>query len=149
MRRGGVGAIASSPTLVGAITTLIVILAVFLAYNANNGLPFVPSYRISVQVPNAETLVKGNDVRIAGIRVGFVESVVPVAHENGRVTAQANLKLDKSIDPVPRGSTVVVRSRSALGLKYLEIDMSNSKRGYAQGSILPLRAARPNPVQFD
>ena len=33
---------AASPTLVGAITTLIVILAVFLAYNANNGLPFVP-----------------------------------------------------------------------------------------------------------
>ncbi len=67
------GAIASSPTLVGAITTLIVILAVFLAYNANNGLPFVPSYRISVQVPNPETLVKGNDVRVGGIRVGFVE----------------------------------------------------------------------------
>ena len=36
-RRAGV--IASSPVLVGAITTLIVILAVFLAYNANNGLP--------------------------------------------------------------------------------------------------------------
>ena len=66
MRRGGVGAIASSPVMVGAVTTLIVILAVFLAYNANNGLPFVPSYRISVQVPNAETLVPGNDVRIGG-----------------------------------------------------------------------------------
>ena len=54
MTRRGVGALAASPTLVGAITTLIVILAVFLAYNANNGLPFVPSYRISVEVPNAE-----------------------------------------------------------------------------------------------
>ena len=54
MRRRGVGAIAASPTLVGAITTLIVILAIFLAYNANNGLPFVPSYRISVQVPECQ-----------------------------------------------------------------------------------------------
>ena len=85
MRRGGVGAIAASPTMVGAVTTLIVILAVFLAYNANNGLPFVPSYRISVQVPNAETLVPGNDVRIGGVRVGFVEDVVPVQHQDGRV----------------------------------------------------------------
>ena len=143
------GAIASSPTMVGAITTLIVILAIFLAYNANNGLPFVPSYRISVQVPNAETLVKGNDVRVAGIRVGFVESVVPVAHENGKVTAQANLKLDKSVDPIPKGSTISVRSRSALGLKYLDIKMSHSPRGYAEGSTLPLQAARPHPVQFD
>src|SRR4051794_10915097 len=149
MRRGGVGAIASSPTLVGAITTLIVILAVFLAYNANNGLPFVPSYRISVQVPNAETLVPGNDVRVAGVRVGFVEDVVPVQHSNGRVTAEADLKLDKSIEPIPKGSTVVVRAQSALGLKYLEIDRTNNPNGYQEGSTLPLSAAHPHPVEFD
>ena len=64
--------------MVGAITTLIVILAVFLAYNANNGLPFVPSYKLSVRVPNASTLVPGNDARIGGGRVGIVESVEPV-----------------------------------------------------------------------
>src|SRR4051794_2100114 len=149
MRRGGVGAIASSPTLVGAITTLIVILAVFLAYNANNGLPFVPSYRISVQVPNAATLVPGNDVRIAGVRVGFVESVEPVSHENGRVTAKVDLKLDKSVDPIPRGSTVIVRAQSALGLKYLAIDRTHSTHGYPEGSELPLSAAHPRPVEFD
>ena len=44
MRRGRpMGALASSPTMVGAITVLIVIVAVFLAYNANTGLPFVPT----------------------------------------------------------------------------------------------------------
>ncbi len=149
MRRGGVGAIASSPTMVGAVTTLIVILAVFLAYNANNGLPFVPSYRISVQVPNAETLVPGNDVRIGGVRVGFVEDVVPVAHSNGRVTAKADLKLDKNVDPIPRGSTVVVRAKSALGLKYLEINRSDNPNGYPEGSELPLSAANPHPVEYD
>src|SRR5215218_5824364 len=129
MRRGGMGAIASSPTMVGAITTLIVILAVFLAYNANNGLPFVPSYRISVQVPNAQTLLPGNDVRIGGVRVGMVEEVVPIAHKSGRVTAKVDLKLDKSVDPLPRGSSVIVRARSALGLKYLELDQSRSTEG--------------------
>ena len=149
MRRGGVGAIASSPTMVGAVTTLIVILAVFLAYNANNGLPFVPSYRISVQVPNAETLVPGNDVRIGGVRVGFVEDVVPVQHSNGRVTAKADLKLDKNVDPIPKGSTVVIRARSALGLKYLEINRTDNPNGYPQGSILSLSAARPHPVEYD
>jgi virulence factor Mce-like protein len=149
MRRGGVGAIASSPTMVGAVTTLIVILAVFLAYNANNGLPFVPSYRISVQVPNAETLVPGNDVRIGGVRVGFVEDVKPVAHENGRVTAEADLKLDKSVDPIPKGSTVVVRARSALGLKYVEINRTDNPNGYPEGATLPLSAAHPHPVEYD
>jgi ABC-type transporter Mla subunit MlaD len=143
------GALASSPVMVGAVTTLIVILAVFLAYNANNGLPFVPSYRISVQVPNAETLVKGNDVRIGGVRVGFVEEVKPVSHPNGRVTAQATLKLDKNVDPIPKGSTVVVRARSALGLKYLEINRTDNPNGYPEGSTLPLSAAHPHPVEYD
>ena len=68
-------AIAASPTIVGAITTLIVVVAVFLAYNANNGLPFVPVYRVSVIVPNAARLVPNNEVRIGGTRVGVVESI--------------------------------------------------------------------------
>jgi phospholipid/cholesterol/gamma-HCH transport system substrate-binding protein len=150
MTRRGVGALAASPTLVGAITTLIVILAVFLAYNANNGLPFVPSYRLSVDLPNAEVLVPGNDVRIGGVRVGFVESVEPEQDpQTGAVHAKVDLKLDKSVDPLPRDSNVIVRSKSALGLKYLEIDKGTSKHGYPEGSILPLSAAHPNPVEID
>jgi phospholipid/cholesterol/gamma-HCH transport system substrate-binding protein len=150
VRGRGVSALAASPTLVGAITTLIVILAVFLAYNANNGLPFVPSYRISVQVPNAEVLLPGNDVRIGGVRVGFVESVEPVQDpQTGAVHAKVDLKLDKSVDPLPTDSSVIVRSKSALGLKYLEIDKGTSRQGYAEGSILPIKSAHPHPVEID
>src|SRR5262249_4556688 len=55
--RGRGVTLASNPVMVGALTVLIVVLAVFLAYNANSGLPFVPTYRISVDVPDADTLV--------------------------------------------------------------------------------------------
>src|SRR5205823_14152597 len=99
-----------SPVLVGALTVLIVIVAVFLAYNANNGLPFVPTYSVSVQVPDADSLVKGNDVRVGGIRVGTVQSVQPVQHNDGTATAKVNLKLDKSVDPLPADTTVAVRT---------------------------------------
>ena len=71
--RGPMGAITSSPTMVGAVTTLIVIVAVFLAYNANNGLPFVPVYRVSVEVPDAARLgeqQRGPDRRQPGRRGG-------------------------------------------------------------------------------
>src|SRR3954451_21698888 len=77
-RQSPMATIAASPTIIGAITTLIVIVAVFLAYNANNGLPFVPVYRVSVIVPNASRLVENNDVRIGGTRVVVVESIQPV-----------------------------------------------------------------------
>jgi virulence factor Mce-like protein len=141
--------LAADPTLVGALTVLIVIVAVFLAYNANTGLPFVPTYRLSVQVPDANSLVKGNDVRVGGIRVGTVESVVPVAHEDGGASAKVNLKLDKNVDPLPADTTVAVRARSALGLKYLEITPGGSRRGLAEGSTLSLRAAKPETVDID
>ena len=64
MRGGRVGSLAASPTLVGAVTVLVVTVAVFLAYQANSGLPFVPTYQLSAQLPDANSMVKGNDVRI-------------------------------------------------------------------------------------
>ena len=77
MRRGIAASFAASPTLVGAITTLIAAVAVFLAYNANHGLPFVASYRISAVVPNAQSLVPGNEVRVGGVLVGTIEKIAP------------------------------------------------------------------------
>ncbi len=53
MNRRRSSSLAASPLLIGAITTLIVVVAVFLSYNANNGLPFVPTYNIKVELPEA------------------------------------------------------------------------------------------------
>jgi virulence factor Mce-like protein len=146
--RGRAG-LASNPVMVGAITVLIVILAVFLAYNANQGLPFVPTYRVSAQVENAAELVPGNEVRIAGVRVGVIESIEPVQHEDGSTTAKLDLKLDDKVAELPQDSTVVVRQQSSLGLKYLEIVKGTSSETFAPGSELPLSAARPEPVDID
>jgi phospholipid/cholesterol/gamma-HCH transport system substrate-binding protein len=148
-RRGAFSAFASSPTLVGAITSLIAAVAVFLAYNANNGLPFVKSYRISAQVPDAQSLVPGNDVRMAGVRVGAIESIEPVQGANGSVHAKVDMKLEGQVQPLPTDSTVIVRAKSALGLKYLELVKGDSSHGYPEGSTLPLSAAHPEPVDID
>src|SRR5437867_831031 len=114
MRSSRVQSLAASPVMVGAITTLIVIVAVFLAYNASNGLPFVPVYRISVELPNAQRLSPNNEVRIGGSRVGVIESIEPERNtesgQNGAppVVAKLNLKLDKSVDPLPADTQVRV-----------------------------------------
>jgi virulence factor Mce-like protein len=149
MRRSPMTALAASPTMVGAVTVLVATVAVFLAYNANSGLPFVPTYNLSVEVPNANTLVPGNEVRIGGVRVGMVESIEPVTAEDGSVSAVMDLQLDPDADPIPVDSTVVVRSRSALGLKYLEISQGTSSEGYPAGATIPVEAARPVPVEID
>jgi ABC-type transporter Mla subunit MlaD len=141
--------IAANPVLIGAATTLIVLVAVFLAYNANNGLPFVPTYSLKVNVPSAAQLVRGNEVRVGGTRVGVVNDIVPVHHRDGSVSAQLSLKLATTLKPLPRDSTILIRPRSALGLKYVEITKGDSSAGYPDGAEVPLAQARPHPVELD
>ncbi|HKN93369.1 MAG TPA: MlaD family protein [Thermoleophilaceae bacterium] len=131
------------------MTTLVTIVAVFLAYNANNGLPFVPTYNVKAELPNAANLVRGNDVRIGGERVGSVSNIEPRHHANGVDTAVITMKLEKRVEPLPRDSTVLVRPRSALGLKYVEITPGRAGSGYPAGSTIPLSQAQPRPVEID
>ena len=138
-----------NPTMVGAVTVLITVLAVFLAYNANSGLPFVATYRVTALVPDAEALVPGNEVRVGGVRVGQIEAIDPITEEDGSVHAALRLKLDQTVDPLPVDSTVVIRARSALGLKYLEINRGDAEEGFDEGASLPLTSARPEPVELD
>lgn len=149
MRRRSSSSIAANPVLIGAATVLVIVVAVFLAYNANSGLPFVPTYSLKVDVPNAANLVKGNEVRVGGARVGVVETIEPVNHANGSVTARLGLKLETTIKPLPVDSTILIRSKSALGLKYVEITKGTAVKGYADGATVSLRAARPKQVEFD
>ena len=39
---------------------LVTIVAVFLSYNANSGLPFVPTYDLKANLPNAAQLVRAS-----------------------------------------------------------------------------------------
>lgn len=141
--------VAANPVLIGAATVLVVIVAVFLAYNANSGLPFVPTYNLWLQVPNAANLVTGNEVRIGGDRVGIISAIEPVRHDDGRVTARLQVKLETDVKPLPVDSTVLVRPRSTLGLKYVEVTRGRSTRGFPEGATVPLANATPEPVEFD
>ena len=62
----------ANPVLIGAVTVLVLLVAVFLAYNANEGLPFVPTRELKVDIANGSELVAGNDVREGGYLIGLV-----------------------------------------------------------------------------
>jgi virulence factor Mce-like protein len=147
--RRGQAALTASPVLVGAVTVLVTIVAVFLSYNANSGLPFVPTYDLKANLPNAAQLVKGFEVRIGGARVGFISKIEPMKRADGTAYAQVTMKLDKEIEPVPADSTLLVRPRSSLGLKYIELTPGQGRAGLPAGSTLPVRQARPAVVELD
>ncbi len=143
-RRQAAGAIVASPVLVGAVTVLVAIVAVFIAYGANSGLPFVPTYDLKVELPSGAKLVKGNEVRVGGFRVGVVETIGATRRPTGttgedeETVAMIDLKLDKTVEPLPKDTSFTVRPRSALGLKYVEVVPGKSKQNFAAGSTVRL-----------
>jgi len=141
--------LAGSPLLIGAITTLIVVVAVFLSYNANNGLPFVPTYDLKVELPEASGLQKSNQVRIAGTRVGIISGMSARQDPHtGKVTAIAELKLEKKVEPLPADTRAIVQSVSAIGLKYLELEKGASFRTLKAGQTIPV-SQTTEPVNID
>jgi virulence factor Mce-like protein len=133
------------------VTTLVVGVAVVLAYNANQGLPFVPTYDIKAELPSGANLVVGNEVRVGGFRVGIVDQITPrTVEQNGqtRSIAVVDMNLDKVVEPLATDTQVIVRPRSALGLKYVELTPGTAESSFAAGDTIPLANAG-DPVEFD
>ncbi|MDX6698421.1 MAG: phospholipid/cholesterol/gamma-HCH transport system substrate-binding protein [Solirubrobacteraceae bacterium] len=136
------GDFAGNTVLVGAVAVVIVIVGVFLSYNANEGLPFVPSYKVSAEVPDAAELVAGDEVRIGGARVGRVKTVEAVPRRGARPAhARLELALDVAQQPLPLDTRAQVRPRSILGSKYLALTPGHARRGIPPGGTLPLSRA--------
>jgi virulence factor Mce-like protein len=147
MRGGRTQSVASNPVFVGAVTTLVVVVAVLLAYNANKGLPFVPTFELKVDTPNAARLVVGNEVREGGFRIGQVAAIDPVP--GSRSGAQLTLKLNTSATPLPVDSSVRIRPRSALGLKFVEVVRGKSSRELPDGGTITASSSAIGPELDD
>jgi ABC-type transporter Mla subunit MlaD len=129
--------IVANPVLVGAVTLLVVVVAVFLAYNANNGLPFVPTRTLIAEVPNGADVNKGVEIREGGFRIGVVDQLKPGRLRDGRVGALIRLKLDESAGPFPRDSRVVIRPRSPLALKIIQFERGTAREEFEDGDRVP------------
>jgi virulence factor Mce-like protein len=138
----------ANPVLLGAVTVLVAIVAVFLAYNANSGLPFVPTRQLKVDVPNGTALLPNNQVLAGGYDVGTVSAMKPIRLANGTVGAQVTLQLNTSNGRVPVDSSASINTRALLGLKYVDLHYGHSKKIIPDGGTLPVRQTSV-PVQFD
>jgi virulence factor Mce-like protein len=138
----------ANPVLVGAMTVLVALVAVFLAYSANQGLPFVPTRELKVNTASGSDLVVGNEVREGGFRIGLVSALKPIKLPGGQVAAQLTLQLKQGEGQVPVNSTVAIRPRSVLGLKYVDLHKGTSTKYFADGGTMPITHTTV-PVQFE
>jgi virulence factor Mce-like protein len=137
----------ANPVLIGAVTVLVAIVAVFLAYNANTGLPFVPTRELRVDIASGAALLPGNEVDQGGTRIGLVSATKPIRLADGSPAAQLTLQLNQGTR-VPVDSTAAILPRSVLGLKYLSLQFGQSNRVFASGATMPITQTTV-PVQFE
>ena len=140
--------LASSPALVGAVTVLVTVVAVFLAYNANNGLPFTPALDLRVQAANSAAMTKGSEVREGGVRIGVVRTIRTVRLPSGKAGAELAVTIEGTGDDLPVDSSFTIRPRSPLGLKYLELVRGSSDRAARDGHVFGTDQTTI-PVQID
>lgn len=149
MTRRHRGSVLANPTLVGAVTLLVVNVATILAWSANRGLPFVPTQEVKIELANGANLLAGNEVREGGFRIGIVSDVEAVMLPGDRgVGAVATLKIDEKQKGIPVDSRAVIRPRSVLGLKYVELQRGTSDRRLLEGATLPV-SQTSFPVELD
>lgn len=132
-----------NPTPIGAIGLVFLLVLLLAAFNASK-LPLIGGgTTYSAYFTEAANLRVGDDVRIAGIKVGKVQSVsihTPVKEKSGRWACPrpgcVEAKFTVKSGYVGDRSTVDIKLKTLLGAKYLNIN-SMGPNGQDNGNTIP------------
>jgi virulence factor Mce-like protein len=104
----------------------------YIGYNAPNSIPGRSYYTIRAQFAHADNLANHGQVREDGKLVG---QVLNVRVEKG--LAVADLQMDPEVQPLLSDSTIEVRPRSPVGVRYVQITPGTHGRPLRQGDMIP------------
>ena len=89
-------------------------------------------------------LEQGDDVRIAGVRVGTVDDITIVRRLNKPAVAQVSFTVQKS-RPLPADVQARLRYRNLVGQRYVDVEQGpgNANKMLAPGGTIPLNHTKP------
>ena len=128
----------ANPVVIGALAVLVMVVGVVLAFQANNGLPYVPRYTLYIEAPNAEELVHGAEIHMGGALVGMVSKVTASRGPHGQPIAVIDAQLSKSVEPLPVDTHFAIRLKSSIGEKYLQVTLGHARRTWRNGATVSL-----------
>ena len=80
-------------------------------------------HQVTARFTDADGLVAGNEVRIAGIPAGSVASVQPgIDSRSGSQYAEVTLSIDSAHWPLRQGTTIAVRPKGVLSNVYVDVE---------------------------
>ncbi|HJK85013.1 MAG TPA: outer membrane lipid asymmetry maintenance protein MlaD [Candidatus Megaira endosymbiont of Stentor roeselii] len=126
-------------TVVGFVVICLAIFSFMFFYKISDSREDGEGYFLNAYFQNIEGVAEGNDVKLSGIKIGYIDNVTL---ENGTYFAVARLKIKKGID-IPSDSRAIVSTSGLLGGKYIRINpgsaddnlKENGKFKFTQSSI--------------
>jgi phospholipid/cholesterol/gamma-HCH transport system substrate-binding protein len=102
-------------------------------------------YKLMIPFKEATQLAPQSDVRISGVSVGKVTSIV-LGDDN---RAETTLEIESRFAPVPNNTRAILRQKTLLGETYVELTPGDPKSGMLpEGATLPVGQVS-NAVQLD
>ena len=121
-----------SPFLIGILSILGIAAGTAGAFSIDK-IPFVKqAYEVTAEFADAAGLNPENQVRVAGIKVGTVESV-----ELDRDKVVVTMEIDNGTE-IPKDATAEIKLATLLGTKFIEIDGVGSEPFLEEGDVIPL-----------
>jgi phospholipid/cholesterol/gamma-HCH transport system substrate-binding protein len=126
-------------TVVGFVVICLAIFSFMFFYKISDSGEDGEGYFLNAYFQNIEGVAEGNDVKLSGIKIGYIDNVTL---ENSTYFAVARLKIKKGID-IPSDSRAIVSTSGLLGGKYIRINpgsaddnlKENGKFKFTQSSI--------------
>jgi phospholipid/cholesterol/gamma-HCH transport system substrate-binding protein len=103
---------------VGLLVIVSIAVLIFLILNATGDInPFAKKLHVKARFANADGLREGSEVRLAGVRVGKVESIklMPPSDDPNAPKVEARLAIDNKIDGRPASDRIRTDSQAQLG----------------------------------
>ncbi|MBK1784064.1 MCE family protein [Prauserella cavernicola] len=131
--------------LAAPLTKLIIFIVVTVVFTAVLGISIAnvnltKTNAYTARFTDAAMLLAGDDVRIAGVRVGQVSDVRIV----DRRQAEVEFEVDSG-RTLPAGVTATIKFRNLVGQRYVSLDQGNGEPGgkLAPGDNIPVERTRP------
>lgn len=116
-------------TLVGFFVLIVAGSFLIFAYKVSDFSSKNSGYRLTANFQNIDGIAKGADVKLAGIKIGFVDSLIL---EDNTYYAILNLNINEGI-AIPKDSTAIVSTSGLLGGKYIRINPGASDDNFTDG----------------
>jgi phospholipid/cholesterol/gamma-HCH transport system substrate-binding protein len=133
----------AGPMVKLVIFGLVTVLASYVLISTITNAGYGKQVTYRAQFTDVAGLVEGDEVRIAGVRVGQVTGIGLTAKQD-RPTAQVELQVSKDV-PIPAAVQATIKYRNLVGQRYIALTESKGSGGRTlkEGDVIPLAQTKP------